>query len=432
MEPFLIRALLFVLLGGLALILFGAALLGVVRVVSAPPQLSRRDPAQWVLVIVGRVLIASGVAAGALFVCFLLAGPGLGLVVLAMGSFVVGMAFLRHRRAQQYTLLSTLAVAAERLMPLAPAVAAFADERWGLMGLRARRLASLLEAGLTLPDALDRTPGLVSRQDQATIRVGQESGALAESLSDVVRSHQLHAPLWNQTMGRVLYLWGLILFACPIVAFMMTRIAPEFRTIFEEFDAELPPITRVMIGAAAAFAHWGILTVPILLFLVVGFVLVGIQYMAGVRWNLPLVSRLTRRLDTAVILEALALAAERDVAFPAGIETLARWYPRRSIRRRLEAVLQDLKAGADWSISLARQGLIRQVELAVFQAAGRAGNLAWALREMADSSRRRLNYRLYTLIQVLFPLAVVAFGLMVMAYVISFFLPLIALVANLT
>ncbi|MFH1264390.1 MAG: type II secretion system F family protein [Planctomycetota bacterium] len=422
MDPLGIALL--VLLGAITLLVFGSLLVLVARIAAAPKPSEGGRLLLLALSVLGWVLITSAVAAACLVA---MAGlPG----ILAL--VVLGMVVLRYRRARQHTLLSTLAVAAERLMPLAPVVEAFAEERGGLAGLRTRRLAGLLRAGVSLPDALYQTPGLVSRQALVTIRVGQESGALAQSLGDVVKSHQLHAPVWNQTMGRALYLSWVLVFGVLLVAFTSLKIAPEFRKIFEEFDVALPPITEWTIAMANAFAQWGFLTVPLVLALVLGFLLVGVQYVAGVRWSLPLMNWFTRRLDTAQILEALALAAERNVPFQGKMETLAKWYPRGWVRKRLRAVVNDMKVGLSWSTSLARHGLIRQAEVAVFQSAGRAGNLSWALREMADSNRRRLNYRVYTLgVQVLFPLAVLTMGLLVMIYVVSYFLPLVHLITSL-
>ena len=206
---------------------------------------------------------------------------------------------------------------------------------------------------------------------------------------------------------------------------------PEFRKIFEEFDAQLPTVTRVLIDVTYVFTSFGPVSLLLFLLFNVAFILLCIQYVAGTRWSMPLLNRLTRRLDTAVILESLALAAERNVAFSSAIETLARWYPRGTIRKRLKAVQSAVKAGTEWTQGLAEQDLIRPVEVAVFQAAGRAGNLSWALREMADSNRRRLNYRLYNVVQVLFPLAIVAIGFVVMTYVVAYFLPLASLIQNL-
>jgi len=432
MEASAITPVLVVLLGGLTLAVLGVGLLILVRIVSSPVELRGDESEVWVLVILGRVLSIGGVAAFFLAICLQALGVGAGIAGAVVFALVINLAMLRHRRARQFMLLSTLSVAAKRLMPLAPAVEAFADERWGVMGYHARRLAALLRSGISLPDALARTPGLVSRQAQVTIRVGQESGALAEALDDVVRSHELHSPLWSQILGRVLYLLGLMLFGCGVALFMMLRITPEFQKIFEEFEIELPAVTCFTIGTAHFVAQFGFIFIPILFVVILWFFALCFQYMAGVRWNLPLINRLARRLDTAVILEALALAAKRNVGFEAEIETLARWYPVRAIRSRLGGVLADMRSGVDWSRSLALRGLIKPAELAVFEAAGRAGNLAWALREMAESNRRRLNYRLHNVVQLLFPVAILVFGVMVAVFVVSYFMPLISLISALS
>ena len=62
----------------------------------------------------------------------------------------------------------------------------------------------------------------------------------------------------------------------------------------------------------------------------------------------------------------------------------------------------------------------------MLQAAQRAGNLPWAMQEMADSGRRRFLYRLQAIVQAVFPAAVICFGLMVMFIVVSLFLPLVS------
>ena len=64
---------------------------------------------------------------------------------------VVVEVFVKHRVARQYSLLWLLTVAAERLIPLIPAIEAFAQEQWGGFALRARRLAAMLTAGVPLP-----------------------------------------------------------------------------------------------------------------------------------------------------------------------------------------------------------------------------------------------------------------------------------------
>jgi type II secretory pathway component PulF len=91
-----------------------------------------------------------------------------------------------------------------------------------------------------------------------------------------------------------------------------------------------------------------------------------------------------------------------------------------------------MRQGEDWCESLRRVRLIANADAAVLKAAQRVGNLAWALDEMADSSLRRWAYRLRAVLNVVFPLLLLAIGIFVMLIVIGLFLPLIKLIEGLT
>lgn len=82
--------------------------------------------------------------------------------------------------------------------------------------------------------------------------------------------------------------------------------------------------------------------------------------------------------------------------------------------------------------ALRQAKLIRSSDLAILTAAERSGNLEWALEEMADSSIRRLAYRLRLALNVLFPAVLFVFGLFIAFVVISLFMPLVSLIQGLS
>ncbi|HEY4761511.1 MAG TPA: type II secretion system F family protein [Thermoguttaceae bacterium] len=139
-----------------------------------------------------------------------------------------------------------------------------------------------------------------------------------------------------------------------------------------------------------------------------------------------------RRRHTAAILDSLALAAEYNRPVGNSIATLAASYPLHSIRRKLKLVEKDVTQGSDWCESLYQHGLIKSVDKAVLKAAQRVNNLPWAMREMADSNRRRLAYRLNALVQLAYPPVILCLGVIVMFIVVSIFLPLISLISKLS
>ena len=68
----------------------------------------------------------------------------------------------------------------------------------------------------------------------------------------------------------------------------------------------------------------------------------------------------------------------------------------------------------------------------MLESAERAGNLAWALDEMADGKTRRSAYRIRTWISLLFPLCILTVGSLVMFVAVALMLPLFKLISALT
>ncbi len=335
----------------------------------------------------------------------------------------------RVHRARQYSLIAALAVSAERQIPLIPAVEALADERWGLARQRTQKLAALLRAGWTLPDALARVGGLVPRRALVLIRMGQESGLLAASLREALTERETFSGFRMQMAARLWYLCLYLLVATMVVVFMMIKIVPALYKIFTDFGKELPPLTQLVVGTARDFAL--VLPWVCVLAVLLAIALWTLWYLDAIPFRLPLLGRLTWKLHAATVLDSLALWVKSARPLPEAIAALARWYPRWPVRQRLDRVLAEITSGGDWCESLLRHQLIGRSDLAVLRAARQAGNLAWALGEIADGRRRRLAYRLQTLLQCAFPLVILGFGVAVMAFVVAFFLPLIALIQSL-
>ena len=404
-----------IVLGAPLWVLFGIVILYVLGVLPVTEAQLSGSPGRTSFLVLGWLFIVLGL---------LVSLNVLGLLIL----IVIALVFARLRRARQQALLWTLAVAAERSVPLIPAIEAVADERSGLASREVHALVRLLEHGTSLPEALAVVGGMVPRESLVPIQVGEDLGALAEGLRQATAPSGPYQSVWDQLAGKVAYLCYIVLFAFPVVVFMLLKIAPAFQKIFVDFGLQLPAISAFGIGWSEQFSGLIGLACVCLLFL---FSYVMLRYLGVIEWDLPLMGRVTRKLHAARVLESLAMAAERNQPFPKTVATLARCYPKQSIRWRLRVILVDVTSGIDFSESLRACGLISRADVAVLHAAQRVGNLAWAMREIADSNRRRLAYRVQAWIQVLFPAAIVSFGLVVMLFWLSYFTPLLVLIEKL-
>jgi type II secretory pathway component PulF len=232
-------------------------------------------------------------------------------------------------------------------------------------------------------------------------------------------------------VGKIGYLLLLPLFGLAVLTYVMMAIIPKFQAIFHDFGSHLPPLTVSLIQASYFFINYWYLFSPLILFSIWLLGYMPARYFGLTLWDMPPLDRLAGRLDSARILDALAVVARQQRPLAEGIATLALSYPKRNIRRQLTLAAFDIEAGGDWADSLTRHNLIRQAEHAVLQAAQRANNLPWAMQEMADSARRRFFYKLQAIIQAVFPAGVICFGLVVMFIVVALFLPLVNLIQKL-
>ena len=335
---------------------------------------------------------------------------------------------LRRRSNNQDSLLWVLSVAAERGMPLAPGVQAFSGQVTGIFQIWAESLAELLRRGAPLPDALDSLPKLVPTSSALLIRAGWESGNLASGLRQAVEARTKRLPVLRSFGARIAYLFWIIAVAQAIVGFIMYFIIPKFEAIFKDFGIELPEVTLLVIRASHVFIEYAwVYTLAEIAFVVYLFMV----FFGWGNMSVPVFDRLFARRHSILILRALAVVVEAGKPIAPALYSLAQWYPTAWVRKKLGHAALDAGQGVEWTEALLSNGLLSSSDVGVLTSAQRAGNLAWALRELAETGERRWGYRLQAWTQILFVLAMLVLGGMVFVIAVAYFAPLTTLITRL-
>ncbi|WP_254507004.1 type II secretion system F family protein [Anatilimnocola floriformis] len=400
--------------------------------------------AAWLTILLGLVgIIISGLS-------------WLSLLFLPLCGLALMMLVDRYRLGEHQALINSLAFAADKGIPLPESALAFAAENVGDTGARAYRLATQLEAGVTLSAA--------ARGARLRLNTAQR---LAVNLSDVLvaRGLALRTQLnwvsdsdaaFRVIVNRLLYFCGLVLTMLLVSAYSMFGFVLVFRRMFDEFGLRLPAPTLLLFEMADWIKGGGFLLLLPLLLAMLGVSALATIFYTGC-YDFPVVfgSQARRRYanvadvarvmdlfkglryffwryDASLVLRSLSLLLEQRVPLPQALTLLANVYPRGSVRRRLSQVALDVEQGGNWLPAMQRQWLLGPAEVAVLQAAARADNLPWALDEMGDSLMRRMTYRLTLLHQILHPILLLIFGTFVAFVVVSLMLPLIALIQGLS
>jgi general secretion pathway protein F len=342
----------------------------------------------------------------------------------------------RAQAARQSTLLWTLAVAVEKHVALVPFLEALADEAGGRWRWKMRALAELLNAGVSIPDALDATPGILPDDTRLLIRVGAESGRMGPALRDAATQFARRSEALRPPGGAsLLYLCGLAFVMLTVLSFVMYWIIPKLKAIFNGFDMALPALTMAIVQAVDVGVNYFYIFGPLSLGGLMLAVAVSFELMGwGVGWGSPS-RRLTRwfpRLQAPLALRSLGIAVDGGRPLLTALKTLAELHPDPALRRRMERVEAEIAQGHECWESLVSVGLLKRGETTLLNAAERVGNLGWALRGMADSIEHRSEHRTRIILELFRPIGILIAGVVVAVFVVGMFLPLIEIINKLS
>ena len=326
-----------------------------------------------------------------------------------------------------------------------------------------------IESGATLSEAMAKAPKAFDRLYVNMIKAGEAGGALEVILQRLAEFQERAESLKRKVKGALVYPIVVVLFAISILTFIMLKIVPEFRKIFEEFEATLPPITEVLIMVSNALFHWWFLipVIPISIWLFVklicrfrqgryGFHLFLIKMpVFGQLVEKNTVARTMRTLGTLVssgvpILEALQIT--RETAGNYVFENLfGKVYE--SIREG-ESISQPMKENSRpgfhpmamffWFFFIAgpvglllyvlkmNQKIIDDMVVNMVDVGEETGELDTMLYKVADVYDEEVAVLTETLTSLMEPILIICLGVVVGFIVVALFMPLISLIQNLT
>jgi type II secretory pathway component PulF len=367
-----------------------------------------------------------------ILVLALAAGLFLGLIPGIVLGVVFIAAWVRYRRSEVRYLIWNLAEAAHRGIPLETVARAFANEQHGNLAVRARNLADYLDAGMPLSLALARSQLSPSPDVRLAADVGEKTGTLCPSLRTALQQMDEFERVLRATLGRFFYLIVVLYAMVVILTFLMLKIIPAFAAMFQDYGLQLPAATQVLIKVSSGVANYGFICLPVMALLTFGGIVVLLSYLGLSFRGWPIVGRFFSTIDNASVLRMLSVAVQEKRPLVGSLELLAAYAPFSLARSRLYAAIHQVTNGAHWCDALQRARLVTRAQATVFKSAERAGNLAWALDEMADSSIRRDSLRAQAALNVLFPSLILVCGMGVMFVAVGVLLPLFSLISKLT
>ena len=342
-----------------------------------------------------------------------------------------GLSLRRGLSASELALLTRqLATLAQSGLPLEEALLAVSQQNENpraqsiMMGVRSRVME-----GHTLADGLAEFPQAFPELYRATVAAGEQTGhldAVLERLAEFTESRQI---LQQQVRNALIYPIALVVTAVAIISFMLAYVVPKVVYIFENYDQQLPLLTRIMIGASDFIRDYWFALIAIVVLLVFG--IRRLLRNEGPRrryprmlLRLPIVSKLTRGINTARFTQTLSILAGSGVPILESLRIAAKVVVNIPMREAVEEAALRIREGSMISRSLAASKLFPPMTTHLISSGEASGRLEEMLARAATNQEREVDGLISTLLGIMQPLLVVVMAFIVLLIVLAILLPI--------
>ena len=292
-----------------------------------------------------------------------------------------------------------------------------------------RNVAGRLEQGSTLSEAMARAPKVFPKLLVAMVRVGEASGRLEESLERMAANLEQERDTRAQVKQALRYPTFVMIAIALAIVVVNIFVIPAFADMFEQFDAELPLPTRMLLGFSAFMQNNG-------LYLLAGGVAAagGFRYVINTeegrwRWDryklrLPLVGGILTRALLGRFSRTLSMSLRSGVpilqALNAVADTTDNAYVSGGVRHMREGIEQGESLYAVAEDSRLFTPLVLQM-LAVGEETGQVSDM---MDQVAVYYEREVEADLDKLSSAIEPIVIGFIGLLVLILAAGIFLPM--------
>ncbi len=295
------------------------------------------------------------------------------------------------------------------------------------------RLADRLDTGVSLQDALESLGRRFPTHVRGLILAGMSTGRLPEALEEFIAVEHARVELRRQV--RLALLYPCVLMAAVFALYVLgyAFLVPQFQMIFEEFDAELPAITEMLLWMSGP--GLGVLIgVPAVMLLV----LLWLAFVRGPYWSrrvlyaVPLLGPMWRWAGLFNLSRMMALLVSQQVPLPNALRLAAAGLRERDLQAACREAAEELEAGRLLSECLGEFWQFPPSLRPLVAWGEQTSNVAAAFRAGAEMFDARVRIGV-SLVHAVLPPVIFLFIIGAVSFLVTgLFLPLILLIRNLT
>jgi MSHA biogenesis protein MshG len=290
-------------------------------------------------------------------------------------------------------------------------------------------LRASLDSGRELSAAMRQHPKVFSIFYVSLVRVGESTGMLQEVFLRLFEHLEFEKEIRDRIKSALRY--PMFVVAAMAIAIVVINIVviPAFAKLFQSLNAQLPFLTRVLIGASDFMVQYWWLLAALVVGAVVGFQAWRATPAGRHAWDrfkltIPVAGPIINKATLARFARSLALSMRSGVPVVQGLTTVAGVVDNAYLASRIEQMREGVERGESILRTATATGVFTPVVLQMIAVGDEAGELDDLMMEVAELYERDVDYSVKTLAAQIEPILIVFLGVVVLILALGVFLPI--------
>lgn len=288
-----------------------------------------------------------------------------------------------------------------------------------------------VKGGELLSDAF-AAQGNISRIYTTTLLAGERSGNMEEVLTRFISFQRISAVFRKKLLASLWYPALLTIALITMFAFLITYVVPKFAEMYQDFGAQLPMLTGLMLEIGTTIHSYFYIIVPVILALIVSALIwtksqQGVRTLDVARFKMPIFGDIWMKYQVAMFCRTLSTLLAGGMPLVPSLETASSSINSRRVSKTVEEAARRVREGGSLSVSLEEAHFFPELAIEMIEVGESSGALSPMLNSVAEFYEEDVQNALTAAMQLIEPVILIIMACGVGTVLVSLYLPLFSL-----
>ncbi|MDO4555005.1 MAG: type II secretion system F family protein [Lachnospiraceae bacterium] len=290
-----------------------------------------------------------------------------------------------------------------------------------------------LEGGSGLAEAMAMQDKIFPPILVNMVEAGENSGSLDTSFARVATHFEKEAHLKSMVQKATVYPIILVFVTIAVIIVMLTFVIPQFVTMFQDLDTQMPAVTLMVMGASDFLIHYWYILLAVVALIFAGLQMFirtpdGRSIVDNIKIRIPIFGKLVKKTACAKMARTLSTLLAAGVPLVQALEMTATNMDNVHYKEAVLDAREEVMKGIPFSQPLQKAGhLFPPVTYHMISIGEDTGNLEGMMDKLADYYDEEVEMTTQSVMAAIEPLIIVVMAFVVGFIVIAVLLPMTTL-----